>query len=182
MWIRSTSEWLPSGCLPLGHHQAWTGPVPGRQRAGAALPSPTPAADHPWAQMVGMTCGRISPATATRRATGHRGWESGLGWGCYRQATANDVSKRRPNFHHQLPSTMAVPDGGNDKRPEATLRLPRGYAEALEPADSQEIGPQSRPGSLPKAPLKPSHRGLGNPPCAGSGYVTEFVTGTTKQL
>jgi hypothetical protein len=80
------------------------------------FPSPTPAADHPWAQMVGMTCGRISPATATRRATGHRGWESGLGWGCYRQATANDVSKRRPNFHHQLPSTKAVPDVGNDKR------------------------------------------------------------------
>jgi hypothetical protein len=40
-------------------------------------------------------------------ATGCRphplGWESGLGRGCYRQATANDVSKRRPNFHHQLP-------------------------------------------------------------------------------
>src|ERR1035437_3112912 len=54
------------------------------------------------------------------------------------------------------------------------------YPEALEPADSQEIGPQSRPGGLPKAPLKPSHRGLGNPRCAGSGYVTEFVTWTTK--
>src|ERR1019366_653433 len=65
--------------------------------------------------MVGMTCGRTSPATATRRATGHRGWESGLGWGCYRQATANRVSKRRPNFHHQLPSTKAVPYVGNDK-------------------------------------------------------------------
>src|ERR1035437_517982 len=38
MWIGSTSEWLPSGCLPLGHPQAWTGPEPGRQRAGAALP------------------------------------------------------------------------------------------------------------------------------------------------
>ena len=115
MWIRSTSEWLPSGCLPLGQAQAWTWPQLDRQRAGAALPSPTPAADHHWAQMVGMTCGRISPATATRRATGHRGWESGLGWGCYRQATANGVSKRRPNFHHQLPSTKAVPDVGNDR-------------------------------------------------------------------
>jgi hypothetical protein len=31
----------------------------------------------------------------------------------------------------------------------------QGYPEALEPADSQEIGTQSRPGSLPKAPLKP---------------------------
>ena len=115
MWIGSTSEWLPSGCLPLGQAQAWTWPQLGRQRAGAALPSPTPAADHHWAQMVGMTCGRISPATATRRATGHRGRESGLGWGCYRPATASDVSKRRPNFHHQLPSTKAVPDVGNDK-------------------------------------------------------------------
>jgi hypothetical protein len=35
----------------------------------------------------------------------------------------------------------------------------QGYPEALEPADSQEIGPQSRPGTLPKAPLKPSHGG-----------------------
>jgi len=31
------------------------------------------------------------------------------------QATANGVSKRRPNFHHQLLSTKAVPDVGNDK-------------------------------------------------------------------
>jgi len=142
MCIRSTSEWLPSGCLPLGQAQAWTWPQLGRQRAGAALPSPTPAADHHWAQMVGMTCGRISPAAATRRATGHRGWESGLGWGCYRQATANDVSKRRPNFHHQLPSTKAVPDVGNDKAfrgcrnlvleqsTEATLRLDSGSSQA----------------------------------------------------
>ena len=147
MWIRSTLEWLPTGCLPLGQAQAWTWPQLGRQRAGAALPSPTPAADHHWAQMVGMTCGRISPATATRRATGHRGWESGLGWGCYRQATANDVSKRRPNFHHQLPSTKAVPDVGNDK---ALRELWSGsdvawggFGVALGPASSG-LGPQSR--------------------------------------
>src|SRR5664280_1778849 len=117
MWIGSTSDRLPSGCLPLGQAQAGTGPEPGRPRAGAALPSPTTAADRPWAQRVGVTFGRVSPATATRRATGPPlpGLESGLGWGCYRQATANGVSKRRPNFHHQLPSTMAVPDVGNDK-------------------------------------------------------------------
>ncbi|MCX6929375.1 MAG: hypothetical protein NT154_40090, partial [Verrucomicrobia bacterium] len=30
-------------------------------------------------------------------------------------ATANGVSTPRPNFHHQLPSTNAVPDVGNDK-------------------------------------------------------------------
>jgi len=31
------------------------------------------------------------------------------------QATANGVSKCRPNFHQQLLSTKAVPDVGNDK-------------------------------------------------------------------
>ena len=31
------------------------------------------------------------------------------------QATANGVSKRRPNFHHQLLSAKAVPDVANDK-------------------------------------------------------------------
>ncbi|MCX6923249.1 MAG: hypothetical protein NT154_08580, partial [Verrucomicrobia bacterium] len=30
-------------------------------------------------------------------------------------ATTNGVSTRRPNFHHQLPSTNAVPDVGKDK-------------------------------------------------------------------
>jgi len=44
MWIRSTSEWLPTSWLPVGQAQAWTWPQLGRQRAGAALPSPTPAA------------------------------------------------------------------------------------------------------------------------------------------
>ncbi len=58
MWIASTSEWLPSGCLPLGHPQAWTGPEPGRRRAGAALPSPTPVADRLLAQMVGVALPR----------------------------------------------------------------------------------------------------------------------------
>ena len=62
---------------------------------------------------------------------------------------------------------------------EGFLGQAQGYPEALEPADSQEIEPESRPGSLPKAPLKPTHRGLGNPRRAGSGYVTGFVTGTT---
>jgi len=42
MWIGSTSERLPSGCLPLGQAQAWPWPEPGRPRARAALPSPTP--------------------------------------------------------------------------------------------------------------------------------------------
>src|ERR1035437_10117588 len=109
--------------------------------------------------MVGVTCGRISPATARQRATGHRGWESGLGWGCYRQATANGVSKRRPNFYHQLPSTKAVPDVGNDKRPEATLRLPRGYGWAHVPGTSQTgdwhaaRNPQYRPTAHPETSI-----------------------------
>ena len=30
--------------------------------------------------------------------------------------------------------------------------------------------------------VKPSHRGLGNPRCAASGYVTGFLTGTTKGI
>ena len=115
MWMRSTSEWLPSGCLPLGQAQAWTWPQLGRQRAGAAPdacggpPLGPNSRDDLWPDQPGYG-----------NATGYRpplpGLESGLGWGCCRQATANDVSKRRPNFHHQLPSTKAVPDVGNDKR------------------------------------------------------------------
>src|ERR1035437_1204751 len=124
MWIGSTSEWLPSGCLPLGYSQAWTGREPGRPRAGAALPSPTTAADA----LGPKGRGDLWPGQpGYGNAAGYRpplpGLESGLGWGCYRQATANGVSKRRPNFHHQLPSTMAVPDVGNDKG----FRVPTGW-------------------------------------------------------
>jgi len=61
----------------------------------------------------------VGGSARPRQRDGLQATPPGLGirvrLGCYRQATANDVSKRRPNFHHQLPSTKAVPDVGNDK-------------------------------------------------------------------
>jgi len=42
MWIRSTSEWLPTSWLLVGQYYAWRGPAGGLEVVGLATPSPRP--------------------------------------------------------------------------------------------------------------------------------------------
>ena len=102
--------------LGPGLSQAGSGPVRhSRRRRPGGPPLGSKGRDDLWPDQPGY-------GNATGYRPPLRGLESGLGWGCYRQATANGISKPQPNFHHQLPSTKAVPDVGNDKG----FRVPTG--------------------------------------------------------
>ena len=75
--------------------------APGLSQAGSGLPPPTPAADT----AIGGGKGSGWPVAGSARLRQCDGL----------QATANGVSKRRPNFPRQLLSTQSVPEVGDDK-------------------------------------------------------------------
>jgi len=153
MWIGSTSEQLPTSWLPLGQALACTWPEPGW--AGAPeeperLPSGRGTGGSDQAapgQSRASCCGSRCYALSQRHSPAG---VAGLWGGCPQESSQTPVSKRRPNFHHQLPSTKAVPDGGNDKGRVALNFLPE--ADTVKPdvksglAHHRRAVPRSRPG------------------------------------